>query len=262
LSYIGIDKLLRNKRAMILSYDFGIEHGPQTMNEKNIDPSYVLDIALEGKYTGIILTPGIAEKYYNSVFVDVPLIIKLNSKTSIPETFPLSKTNCSVQHAIRLGAAAIGYTIYDGSQTEPEQFHEFGRIVEQAHDYGIPVIAYMYPRGPGVKDELDNDLLAYSARVGLELGADFVKIKYNNHMQSFSWIVRCAGRARVLVTADYKTENEYLLRRTYDILRTGATGIVVGPHVWKNERPFTLSKALSSVIFDHKTPEQAMGLVR
>jgi fructose-bisphosphate aldolase, class I len=247
---------------MILSYDFGIEHGPLDMTEKSIDPAYALDIALEGRYSGIILTPGVAEKYYNSVFVDVPLIVKLNSKTSIPETFPLAKTTCSVHHAIRLGAAAVGYTIYDGSPTEPEQFHEFGRIVEQAHDYGIPVIAYLYPRGPGVKNELDTDLLAYSARVGLELGADFIKLKYNNHVQSFSWIVRCAGRARVLVTSDYKSDNQYLLQRTADIIKTGATGIVVGPHVWKNEKPFTLSKALGAIIYDHKTPEQAIGLVR
>jgi class I fructose-bisphosphate aldolase len=258
MSYIAVDKLLRNKRAMILSYDFGIEHGPSTMNDKNIDPTFALDIALEGRYSGIILTPGLAEKYYNSVFVDVPLIIKINSKTAIPQAFPLSKTTCSVQHAIRLGASAIGYTIYDGSPAAPDQFHEFGQIVEQAHDYGIPVIAYMYPRGPGIKDELNDELLAYSARVALELGADFVKLKYNNHMQTFSWIVRCAGRSRVLVTADYKAENDYLLRKTHDILTTGASGIVVGPHIWKHERPFSLSKALGAVIYDHKSPETAL----
>jgi class I fructose-bisphosphate aldolase len=259
---LSIEKLLRNKRAMILSYDHGIEHGPTAMNEKNIDPTYVLDIALEGRYTGIILTPGLAEKYYNSVYVDVPLIVKLNSKTAIPETFPLSKQTCSVHHAIRLGASAVGYTIYDGSPTEPDQFHEFGQVVEQAHDYGIPVIAYMYPRGPGIKDELNDELLAYSARVGLELGADFVKIKYNNHMQSFSWIVKCAGRAKVLVTSEFRMDDDYLLKRTHDIMRTGAAGIVVGPHVWKNGRPFSLSKALSSVIFDGKSAETAGSLIR
>jgi len=257
-----MDKVLRNKKAMILSYDYGIEHGPLSMNLKNIDPQYVLDIALEGEYTGIILTPGVAQKYYNSVYTDVPLIIKLNSKTSIPQTFPLSRQTCTVERAIKLGASAVGYTIYDGSPNEPEIFREFGRIVEQAHDYGIPVIAYMYPRGPQVQNELSTEILAYSARVGLELGADFVKLKYNNELEAFKWIVKCAGRSQVLLTSDLKMETDYFLRQTFDIMKSGAAGVVVGPHIWKNEKPYSLSKALKSVIFDSRTPEEAMQYLK
>lgn len=253
-----MDRILKHRRALILSYDFGIEHGPSTMNEQNVDPTRVLDIALEGRYTGIVLTPGLAEKYYNSVYVDVPLIVKLNAKTSIPDIYPIATQICSVERAIKMGASAIAYTIYDGSPKEPEEFREFGKIVEQAHDYGIPVIAYMYPRGPSIKDELNPELLAYSARVGLELGADFVKMKYNNSIETFTWVVKCAGRARVLVTSDYKTDTPYLLKRTADILKTGATGIVVGPPIWKHTQPYSLSKALHSVVFEKKAPEQAM----
>ncbi|MBU0758732.1 MAG: fructose-bisphosphate aldolase [Nanoarchaeota archaeon] len=257
MAFIIVDKILRNKRAMILSYDFGIEHGPATMNDKNIDPKYVLDIALESDFTGIILTPGLAQKYYNSAYTDVPLIIKLNSKTSIPDHYPISKQTCSVRRAIKLGASAVAYTIYDGSPNEPVEFREFGRIVEEAHDYGIPVIAYMYPRGPTVKNELDPDILAYSARIGLELGADFLKMKYNNSIDSYKWIVKCAGRANVLITSDFKSSNQYMLSKTQDILKTGATGVVFGPHIWKNEKPFSLAKSLRAIIFDNKTPEQA-----
>ena len=262
MSYINVDKILRNKRAMILSYDFGIEHGPGSMNEKNIDPTYILDVALESDYTGIILTAGVAEKYYNSAYTDIPLIVKLNNKTSIPQTFAVSNQTCSVHRAIKLGASAVAYTIYDGGPNEPEDFKAFGRIVEQAHDYGLPVIAYMYPRGPDIKDELDNDLLAYSARIGLELGADFIKMKYNNSKDSFKWIVKCAGRAKVLVTSDMKTTNQHLLNKSFDILQTGAAGIVVGPHIWKNEKPFSISKGLRAVVFDNKTPEQAMKFLK
>jgi class I fructose-bisphosphate aldolase len=196
------------------------------------------------------------------VYVDVPLIIKLNAKTSIPEIYPIATQICTVERAIKLGASAVAYTIYDGSPTEPEEFREFGKIVEQAHDYGIPIIAYMYPRGPTVKDELDPEILAYSARVGLELGADFVKMKYNNSVDTFSWVVKCAGRTKVLVTADYKTDSEYLLRRTADILRTGAAGIVVGPPVWKDNQPYSLSKALHAVVFEKAAPDQAMRHLR
>lgn len=248
---------------MILSYDFGIEHGPSTMKDNDsINPEHVLDIALEGDYTGIILTPGVAQKYYSSTYLDVPLIIKLNSKTSIPDSFPLARQTCSVQRALKLGASAIAYTIYDGSPKEPQEFHEFGNIVEQAHDYGIPVIAYMYPRGPTIKNELDSDLLAYSARIGLELGADFIKMKYNNNAESYKWVVRCAGRSKVLVTSEFKLTTQYLMEKTYDVLKTGASGIVIGPGIWKNEKPFSISKALKAIIFDNKTPEQAAKFLK
>lgn len=262
MSYINVDKIMRDKRAMILSYDFGIEHGPASMDDNSIDPEKALDIALEGDYSGIILSPGIAQKYYTNAYVDVPLIIKLNSKTSIPESFPIAGRTCSVQRAMKLGASAVAYTIYDGSPKEPEEFRTFGRIVEHAHDYGIPVIAYMYPRGPAIKNELDSDLLAYSARIGLELGADFIKMKYNNDVQAYKWVVKCAGRSHVLVTGEYKSSDDYVMERAYDILKTGASGIVLGPHVWKNEKPFSISKALKAIIFDNKTPDQAKKLLK
>ena len=87
-------------------------------------------------------------------------------------------------------------------------------------------------------------------------------MKYNNNVDAFKWIIRCAGRAKVLVTGDYKTSNQYLMEKTADIIKTGAAGIVVGPHIWKNEKPFSISKALKAIIFDNKTPEQAKKFLK
>lgn len=255
---INNSKLLKDNRSLMLACDQGLEHGPTDFNLQNIDPQYILDIALEGRYNAVILQSGVAEKYYHEAYKDIPLVVKLNGKTSIPDIPPISKQICSVDRAIKIGADAVGYTVYNGSSREPEIFEEFGRVVEQAHDYGIPVIAWMYPRGEAVVNDETTDILAYSARIGLELGADFVKLKYNGDVDAYKWVVKCAGRTRVLAAGGSKETPEAFLQKTSDILKTGATGVAVGRNIWQSAKPFGLTHALRELMFKHKKVEDVL----
>jgi fructose-bisphosphate aldolase, class I len=256
-------RLLRDGKAMFLSYDQGLEHGPGEFTEKTVDPQHILDIALEGGYTGVILQHGVAQKYYHGAYKDVPLIVKLNGRTMLPKMVPVSRQICSVHRAVKLGADAVGYTIYDGSRAEPEMFSEFGRIVEEAHDYGIPVIAWMYPRGQDVHDAMANDVLAYSARIGLELGADMIKLKYNGDLENFKWALKCAGRTRVLTSDVEKRSAREFLQEVYDtVVAANGDGIAVSRSVWQDERPFSLSKALAEIVFKKKKPEEVLHLLK
>lgn len=258
---IKTSKLLRNDRTIMLAYDQGLEHGPSDFNAENVNPKRILDIALQGKFNAIILQNGIAEKYYHDEYKEVPLVVKLNGKTSIPHIAPVSKQVCSVDRAVRLGADAVGYTIYDGSEQEPHIFHEFGKVVENAHDYGIPVIAWMYPRGTAVKSDVTTDILAYSARIGLELGADFVKLKYNHNVEGYKWVVKNAGRTRVIVAGGKKQSPQEFLHSSKEILSTGATGFAIGRNIWQNPKPFGMAQALREVVFNNKKPEEVMHYI-
>lgn len=254
-------KFLVHNRALILAYDQGLEHGPRDFNLQNCDPKHILDIALEGGYTGVVLHHGVAEKYYHEHYRDVPLCIKLNGKTEIPKINPISRQICSVERAISLGASAVGYTIYDGSPVENVMFREFGKIVEQAHQYGIPVIAWMYPRGPDVKNDMTTDILAYSARIALELGADFIKLKWNGDIEGYKWVVKNAGRARVLVAGGDQVPEANFLQMCQDALSTGVTGFAVGRNVWQHSQPLNISKALHDVVFMRKNVEDVKHLL-
>ena len=77
----------------------------------------------------MVLQKGVAEKYYDG---KVPLIVKLNGKTSLPKGEPISTQLCSVEYAVNLGAKGVGYTIYMGSAHENIMIKEFGRIHEEA----------------------------------------------------------------------------------------------------------------------------------
>jgi len=259
---INTSKLLKNDRSMMLACDQGLEHGPGDFNLTNIDPKYIMDLALEGRFNAVIVQSGLAEKYYTGEYKQVPLVVKLNGKSRIPHIEPISKQICSVDRAIKLGADAVGYTVFDGSKREPEIFSEFGKIVEQAHDYGLPVIAWMYPRGEAVENDISTDILAYSARIGLELGADFVKLKYNNDAEAYKWVIANAGRTRVLTAGGSKLTPKEFLQRSYDILKTGATGFAIGRNMWQDPRPFSLAAAMREIVFKNKKPEDVMHYIK
>lgn len=255
-------RLLTDEKGLFLAYDQGLEHGPTDFNIQNINPEHILRIAEQGKYNAVILHHGIAEKYYQSCRKSLRLILKLNGKTSIPHIDPISAQVCSVARAIKLGAEAVGYTVYDGSPLEPKIFENFSKIVEEAHDFGVPVVAWMYPRGKFVPNEMTTEILAYSARVGLELGADMIKIRYNNDAPGFRWVVKSAGKAKVFSAGGSRKSPQELLREAGEVMDAGACGMAIGRNIWQSENPLEITRALKKVIFERKSPEQAIKEIK
>jgi fructose-bisphosphate aldolase, class I len=254
---VSIGKLLhKSGKCLILAYDQGMEHGPTDFNAQNVDPEFIFNHALEGRYSALAVGAGLAEKYYEGAYKDVPLIVKLNMKSKLPKIDPISRQIWSVEHAVKLGAAAVGFTIYDGSPNEPTMFSEFGKIVEQAHDYGLPVVVWMYPRGPNIR-ELDNEVLSYSARIALELGADIVKMKFNDDVENLKWMIRCAGRTKIVISGGDKVAPEVFLNEAQKVMNAGALGMAVGRNVWQSERPFSVTKALQAVVYEGKSALEA-----
>ena len=255
-----MNSFLRNGKGMLLAYDQGFEHGPSAdFNDKNIDPSYIMDIAEKGDFTGIVLHKGLAEKYYNG---KVPLIVKLNGKTSLPKGEPVSTMVCSVEEAIRLGAKGVGYTIYLGSANESVMLEEFGEIQEEAHEEGLPAIAWIYPRGEAVKNDTAPEIVAYAARAGLEMGADAVKIKYTGASESFRWAVKAAGLARVFMSGGPKAPDDgTFLGQVKGAIDAGASGLAVGRNVWQHSDPLKMASALKEIIFNAGDTQRALQLV-
>ena len=245
---VGMNAFLKNGKGIFLAYDQGLEHGPsKDFNDRNVDPAYIIDLAERGGFTGLVLQKGTAEKYYNG---KVPLILKLNGKSSLPQGEPLATAICSVEQAIELGAKGVGYTIYLGSAHEHIMLQEFGQIQEQAHKHGIPTIAWVYPRGAAVKDDTSKEIVAYAARAGLEAGADAVKIKYTGDRESFSWAVKSAGKAKVFMSGGPKApSDEDFLAQVRGVMDAGATGLAVGRNVWQHEDPMRMAAALREIIF-------------
>jgi len=253
---MSMNSFLERKRAVLLAYDQGLEHGPTDFNERNVDPASIMELAAAGRFNGVVFQKGLAENYYDG---GVPLILKVNGKTNLVKGEPVARQNCSVQRAAEIGARAVGYTIYAGSAHESIMFEEFGRVQEEAHRLKMAAIAWVYPRGEAVKNDTAPEIVAYAARTGLELGADAVKIKYTGDVESFKWAVKCAGKMRVFMSGGPKASSEVdFLKQVRGALDAGATGLAVGRNVWQSSDPVRMARALRRLVIENRSVEDAL----
>ncbi len=247
---ISLNKITRKGKALLLAYDQGLEHGPKDFNDKNVDPNYIINIAKQGKFTGIIFQKGIAEKYNAEIKKSkVPLIVKLNGKTNLVKGDPISKQLCTVKEAIKLGAVAVGYTIYIGSIHEDDMFQEFEKIQREAHSKGLTVIVWIYPRGKSIKGKSKRELMAYACRVGLEIGADIIKIQYDGNFADLTWAVKSAGKTRVVIAGGMKTGEAELIKQVKEIMKSGAIGLAIGRNIWQSKEPMKIADKIKRVIW-------------
>ncbi|OGY07992.1 MAG: hypothetical protein A2700_00055 [Candidatus Blackburnbacteria bacterium RIFCSPHIGHO2_01_FULL_44_64] len=253
----SLDPILRNGRGILLAYDHGFEHGPVEFDERSADPAWIMEIADSGYFTGVVCQKGVAAHYYGSAGSPqvakhkVPLIVKLNGKTGFHAgEEPVSVQNCTVSEAIELGAVGVGYTIYVGSEHENEMIAEFSEIEREAHEKGLIVIGWMYPRGKHIKLDTDPEILAYAARLGLELNADAVKIKYTGDVESFTRVVQVAGDTKVFVVGGPKTESaDELYKTAQEVISAGAVGLAIGRNVWQAEKPLEVAEKLAKIVY-------------
>lgn len=250
---INLKKITKKGRALFLAYDQGLEHGPSDFNDKNVDPLYILDIAKKGKFQGIVFQKGIAEKYQKEIKASkIPLIVKLNGKTSLKKGEPFSPLLCTVSEAVKLGASAVGYTIYIGSEYESKMFEQFEQIEREAHSRKLPVILWIYPRGKAVKNDVSREMMSYAARTGLELGAEIVKLKYGGDINNLKWTVKSAGRTKVVVAGGTKKGEKDFLRQVKDIMKAGCIGLAVGRNIWQHPKPLEITKKIQKIIWKSK----------
>lgn len=278
LSLADMDHLSAGKRArlhrllykygpghgtlMVLPYDQGLEHGPRDFfpNPVSADPGYILNLAKDAGFSAVAFQYGTSEKFIGRFAGEVPLILKLNGKTEVPsDAHPISPLNSRVEEAVRLGADAVGYTLYIGSSRQDEDFHQFMEVRYEAERYGMPVVVWAYPRGDAVEARGGRDSLwaiDYAARTAAELGADVVKVNFPklpppekraNHPKPYNEleesddamirrVVTSAFKTFVILSGGEKGEDEAVLRKIQLTMEAGATGLIFGRNIW--QRPY------------------------
>jgi len=249
---INLSTITKHDKALFLAYDQGMEHGPSDFEDENANPQNILDIAVSGAFTAVIFQKGVAEKYYlGSAYANkIPLILKLNGKTNlVDDPDPYSPQICTVEEAISIGASAVGYTIYVGSKHEAEMFKEFSGIEQEAHKQNIPLVGWMYIRGSGAVGKDVKELTAYAARLGLELGADIIKIKYPGDLESLTKAVESAGKTKVVVSGGEKEDEQVFLSTVKTCMQAGACGMAVGRNIWQSQNPIQISNKIAEIIW-------------
>lgn len=240
---------------MVLPLDQGLEHGPTDFfpHPPALDPEYVFRLAEDGGFSAIALGVGLAEKYLGPYAGRVPLILKLNGKTNIPDDAEaVSSAFASVGDAVRLGADAVGYTVYVGTPRQDVEIREYARVREDCERFGMPLVMWAYPRGRAIDEKGGRGSLYaqdYAARVALEMGADVVKLHEPEPESPLSpepyaslredaaarvgRVVRSAGRTLVLFSGGEKDDREErVLEKIRLHMENGAAGVMFGRNMW------------------------------
>jgi len=244
--------LARDGKVLILAMDHGLEHGPVDFEPvpETVDPREVFEYATHDAVTAMAVQKGVAETYAPE-FEEVNLLVKLNGTSNLWMGEPDSAVNCSVEYAAeQLGADALGFTLYGGSNHEIEMAEEFRDAQEAGREHDLPMVMWSYPRGQGLKNDRKPETIAYGTRLALELGADVAKVKYPGSKEAMEWAVMSGGS---------KTDDYAFLKQVEDCIDAGGAGLAVGRNVWQRENPREILDALEKVIFEEQTAEQALG---
>jgi class I fructose-bisphosphate aldolase len=252
--------LARDGKVLILAYDHGLEHGPSDFEDlpERMDPGTIFEAATHDAVTALAVQKGIAEAYYPSYERDVSLLAKLNGTSNLWMGEPDSAVNCSVEYAAEIGADAVGFTLYGGSNNEVEMAEEFATAQESARDHDLPVVMWSYPRGQGLKNDTSGSVIAYASRLALELGADVAKVKYPGSREAMERAVRAAGPTEVIMSGGSKVSDEAFLENVKTVMDAGGAGLAVGRNVWQRENPTQILDALEQVIFEGAAVDAAL----
>ena len=170
-------------KVVILPVDQGFEHGPARSFAKNpvgYDPRYHFELGLAAGCNAYAAPLGFLEAGAAEFAGDIPTILKLNNSDSLyGGSDPRSAVTGSVDDALRLGCAAIGFTIYPASAERNEMYQQIRELGEEAKRKGLAVVVWSYPRGSGISKEGETaiDVVAYAAQIAAQLGAHVIKVK-------------------------------------------------------------------------------------
>jgi class I fructose-bisphosphate aldolase len=170
-------------KLVVLPVDQGFEHGPGrsfAANPAGYDPRYHAQLAIDAGCSAHALPLGACELVAPEYASALPLILKCNSSDSLytgPDPEPA--VTAGVADAVRLGCAAVGFTVYPGSAARNHMYEDLRRLAGEAEEAGLPLVVWSYPRGSGVSQEGRTavDVVAYAAHLACQLGAHIVKVK-------------------------------------------------------------------------------------
>jgi len=258
-------KLAGTGKLVILPVDQGFEHGPARSfapNPPGYNPHYHFQLAIDAGCNAYAAPLGFLEAGASEFAGQIPLILKLNNHDVLhDEKDPLPSVTGSVKDALRLGCAAVGFTIYPGSAHCNAMYEQLRAIASEAKEHGLAVVVWSYPRGTGLSKEGETaiDVVAYAAQIAAQLGAHIIKVKLPTaHLEQaaakkvyesanipiktlaerVAHVVQSAfdGRRIVIFSGGAKSEDANVFEEARAIRDGGGFGSIIGRNSFQREK--------------------------
>jgi len=279
--------VFKSGHCMMLPYDQFVEHDNRHSfaHARANDPDYIMELAIDGGFNAVAVHYGIAKRFWKKWDNKISLVVKINGKTSIPsQDHALSTLTSSVEDAYKLGASAIGYTLYYGSDRQDEDLPQLANVRSECEKYDLPLIIWAYPRGAAMNAKggtKSSYALESAARLAVEMGATVVKSnipsdvdtsfidnklipkvfrEFEKEMLTKSSherklirtrrVVEAAAGIPVLFSGGGKKSRDEVVENTKYAKEAGAFGLIYGRNMWKRtkEDALALAKELRSIL--------------
>ena len=241
----------QDNRALMLAVDHGYFLGP---TERLENPRKTIAPLL--KYCdSLMLTRGVQRTSVDSRY-PIPIVLRVSGGPSIiGEDLSQEQITVSIKDAIRLNASALAMSVFVGSKYENQTIVNLGRLVNDAEEYGIPVLAVT-----AVGKELGKDAryLSLACRVAAEQGAHIVKTYY---CDNFEKVVESCP-VPVIIAGGKKIPELDALKLTYNAIKAGAVGVDMGRNIWQSDNPVPMIKAVRAIVHGNANVEQAFEMYK
>jgi len=261
---IRLWRLQKRGRALIVAIDHGLKAGPLKGLE---DPRTIVKAARDGGADAILATPPVIE-FVSGELGSLYAVARVDGGSTSLGPDPTQDTILyTVAEAVRAGADAVVAFGYVGTPHEREQLAKLAAVASECRELGVPLIAEMLPAEVvahhfgGGERVLKPKSVALATRVGWELGADAIKTYYTGDPESFRNVVEgCPVPIYVLGGPTARGFFSFL-KQVEEAIQAGARGAVIGRNVWQHPDPFKAVKALSAVVHEGLSAEDAVRRV-
>lgn len=246
------------KKTVIIPMDHGVSSGPI---KGLLDMKKIIGEIAKGGANAIVIHKGLVGSGHRGRGKDVGLIIHMSASTSLSPDPNSKMLVCTVEEAIRLGADAVSIHVNIGAEGEKTMLKDFGEVSKACLNWGMPLLAMVYPRGHGIEDEYDVKVVKHAARLGAELGADIVKVSYTGSSESFKEVVEGCFVPVVIAGGPKMGTDKDILEMVKGSIEVGGAGVSVGRNAFQHSNPSLIVKAISNIVHKNSTVEEALNLL-
>lgn len=244
-----------SKKTVIIPMDHGITMGPIP---GLADMKSTVDQVAAGGANAIIIHKGVVESGHRGQGADVGLIIHLSGSTILAPDPNAKVLVCTVEEAIRLGADAVSIHVNIGSDDEKQMLKDLGSVAKATRDWGMPLVAMMYTRGPKIENEYSPKVVKHAARIGAELGADIVKVVYTGSPETFHEVVGGCFVPVVIAGGEKMETDRQVMEMVKGSLEAGGSGVSIGRNAFQHKQPKRVVWAISQMVHHNWSTDQAI----
>ena len=248
----------KDGRTVIIAMDHGTFAGPISGIE---EPGETIKKMIEGGADAMLLTPGIVAKFADIISGNIGTIMRIDSTSTLfgrhgedLKSYAIS----DVRSAVKMGADGIVAMGLIGSPFEMESLATLSKISQECNEYGMPLLAEMFPSGPKIQNPSAPEVVKLAARVGAEIGADFIKTHYTGDSKTFSEVVKSTPVPIVILGGPKREDVKGVLTDVKGAVNAGAIGVAFGRNIWQAEDPIKLLKAVVKIVHENASVDEAI----